>query len=346
MNKKYFNLIITLLLVSPLVFAGPRSKRGLSAAPELLIPVGSVGTALGGSNLANTSGLDALYWNPSGLANTIGTGEVMFSHQKYIADINLNYAAGSYSFPGVGVLALSIKTMDFGDIPVTTVDAPEGTGATYSPTYITAGISYARNMTDRIKFGATLKLISEKIALVSATGFAADFGLQYFVGNTGLKFGVVLKNIGPNMSFDGTGLEDFYPPSGTQGNVPSEPRRIVLGAFELPATLELGLSYDLKAGKNNMVTFSGAYMNSAFSADEYKIGFEYNYKKIFYLRGSYLATQDMFDSKFNKDDILFGPSFGAGVNYQFGKMNVGLDYAFRYTKRFSHNQLFTVKLGF
>jgi hypothetical protein len=346
MKIKYIKLALLILVTSTVIFAGPRSKRGLSAAPELLIPVGSVGTSLGGSNLSSTSGIDALYWNPAGLANTQGTGEVMFSHQRYIADINLNYAAGSYSIPGFGVFGLSIKTMDFGDIPVTTVEAPDGTGATYSPTYITAGLTFARNMTDRIKFGATLKLISEKIALVSATGFAADFGLQYFVGNTGLKFGIALKNIGPSMSFDGTGLEGFYTPVGTTGNTPPEPRRIILGSFELPSTLELGISYDLRAGKNNTISFSGAYQNAAFTADEYKIGMEYNYKKLFYLRGAYVASQDMFDSDINKDDILFGPTFGAGINYQFGKTTLGLDYAFRYTKRFSHNQFFTLKLGF
>jgi hypothetical protein len=37
-----------MLLFTNLIFAGDRSKYGTSAAPELLIPVGSRGTALGG----------------------------------------------------------------------------------------------------------------------------------------------------------------------------------------------------------------------------------------------------------------------------------------------------------
>src|SRR2546422_3191263 len=93
---KIFWILFIFVFTANLIFAGPRSKYGLSAAPELLIPVGSIGTALSGSNLANVTGVEALYWNPAGLSMITGkSGEVMFSHQKYIADININYAAAS-----------------------------------------------------------------------------------------------------------------------------------------------------------------------------------------------------------------------------------------------------------
>ena len=68
MNKIIFYIFLIVTLISNSLFAGPKNKYGLSAAPELLIPVGSVSTAMGGSNLATASGLDAIYWNPSGLA--------------------------------------------------------------------------------------------------------------------------------------------------------------------------------------------------------------------------------------------------------------------------------------
>ena len=40
-------------------------------------------------------------------------------------------------------------------------------------------------MTDKIHFGTNVKLISEKIGEVSATGFAFDFGLEYVAGKSG-----------------------------------------------------------------------------------------------------------------------------------------------------------------
>jgi len=330
------------------VFAGPRSKRGLSAAPELLIPVGSIGTSLSGSNLSSVTGVEAIYWNPSGLAllNT-NSGEVMFSHQKYIADIDINYFAAAYKFGSLGNVGVSVKALGFGDIEVTTVDAPEGTGETFSPTYLTLGLTYARAMTDRILFGTNVKVITEKITNESAVGVAFDFGLQYIVGSTGLKFGVALKNLGPSMKFDGPDLEGFYQPSGTPGGTKNEPRRVTLGDFELPTSLSLGLSYDLNVGKNNGVTFNALFQNNSYSPDDYSLGMEYNFKKIFYLRGAYNFDQDFFETD-ARDDRLFGPTFGAGVRYDFAGVKVAFDYAYRYVSKspLSQNQFFTLNLGF
>lgn len=353
MLNKYNNSILTaliLLLVSvSLSVAGPRSKFGLSAAPELLIPVGSIGTSLSGSNISNVTGVEALYWNPSGLATINSkTAEIMFSHQKYIADIDINYFGGAYRLGSLGNVGISIKAMGFGDIEVTTADAPEGTGETFSPNYITAGVTFARAMTDRIMFGVTGKVVYEKIARESATGFAFDFGLQYLVGSTGLKLGVTLKNIGTSMRFDGPDLEGFYQPENTQSGSQNEPRRITLGDFELPTSLALGLSYDLKAGKNNGITFSGIFQNNSYSPDDYAIGMEYNFKKMFFLRGAYNFDQHYFDNSLDPDEKLFGPTFGAGFRYDAGSVIVAFDYAYRHVMKdaFSANQYFTLSVGF
>lgn len=344
------SLVLVLIVVSVLTtFAGPRNKKGLSAAPELLIPVGSIGTSLGGSNLANVSGVDALYWNPSGLATmTSKTGEVMFSHQKYLAGIDINYVAGAYKLGSLGNIGLSLKSLGFGDIDVTTADAPDGTGETFSPIYITLGVSFARAMTDRILFGVTTKVIYEKIVNETATGLAFDFGLQYTVGVTGMKFGVTLKNFGPSMRFDGNDLENYYQPPGTPSGSLNEPRRIYLADFELPTSLSLALSYDLNLGRTSAVTFNGTFQNNSFSPDDYVVGLEYNFKKLVYLRGAYNFDQDFFETKESREDRLFGPSFGAGVKYNFGGLNVAFDYAFRLVSKsaLSQNHFFTLSLGF
>src|SRR5690606_28754811 len=117
--------------------AGPRTKLGTMAAPELLIPLGSVGTSLQGSHLASVTGIEAMFWNPAGLSQLESpTGEVMFSHMNYIADINMQYFAGVVKLGDIGYVGASLRSMTFGDpIEITTEQNPEGTGATYSPTY-------------------------------------------------------------------------------------------------------------------------------------------------------------------------------------------------------------------
>jgi hypothetical protein len=355
MRTKYLLKLISICFLfgasASLLFAGPRSKYGLSAAPELLIPVGSIGTSLSGSNLANVSGVEAIYWNPAGLSNLSGKyGEVMFSHQKYIADIDINYAVASYKLGLIGNIAVSVKSLGFGDIEVTTADQPDGTGATFSPTYLTVGASFARAMTDRILFGTNVKIISERITNETALGVALDFGLQYIVGNTGLKFGITLKNLGPSMKFDGSDLDDYFVPNNTEEGSQSQPRRLTLNDFELPTSLAMALSYDLNLGKktNSIVTFNGTFQNNSFSPDDYVVGLQYSFKNIFFLRGAYNFDQEFWESKEARDDRLFGPTFGAGIHYNFGSINAAFDYAYRYVSKsaLSQNHYFTLTLGF
>jgi len=340
-------LIFTLLFGS-FAFAGDRSKYGTSAAPELLIPVGSKGTSLSGSMISSITGVDAMYWNPAGLSLMNSQTEVMASHMKYIADIDINYVAGAVDLGNMGVIGASLKSMSFGDELVTTLESPDGTGETWSPTYLTTSLTYARKMSDKILFGATVKVIYEQILTVSSTGFAVDFGLQYLAGKSGLKFGVALKNFGPSMRFDGVGLDQYYEPSGTPGGSTPEPRRVSLQDFSLPTTLELGISYEVPIGKKNNVMVSTTFQNNNFSSDEYRVGLEYNYSNYVFLRGAYAFTPDYKaeDGLTKKDQNLFGPSFGVGLQYPFGNMKLGLDYAYRVTERFSANQWFSFTLGF
>ena len=174
--RKLFTII--LISWSVITYAGDPSRKGTTGAEELLIPVGARSIATGGAFLSNVTGLEALYYNPAGFSQTKGT-EAMFSFMTYIADIKINYFAIGTNLTDLGSIALSVKTLNFGNIPVTTVDAPDGNGSTYSPGYLTAGISFAKIITDRVSVGVNAKIINETITDVSATGFALDFGVQY-----------------------------------------------------------------------------------------------------------------------------------------------------------------------
>ena len=100
---------------------------------------------MGESNLVSTTGIEALYWNPAGVSSMTNNADVLFSHMSYIADIGVEYGAVAANFEGFGVVALSIKSLGIGDIPVTTTINPDGTGETFSPTMISASsLSVAR----------------------------------------------------------------------------------------------------------------------------------------------------------------------------------------------------------
>ena len=68
MRTKYTSLIVAGALLAT-TFAGTVKSRGTAGATQLSVPVGAHGIALNGANLANVSGVDALYFNPAGAAN-------------------------------------------------------------------------------------------------------------------------------------------------------------------------------------------------------------------------------------------------------------------------------------
>ena len=334
-------VLVSLFAASGDLYAGRGDKAGTSAAPELLIPVGSREIALGGSSLSTTSGIEALYWNPAGAARSRFGTEAIFSYMAYIDDIGVEYAAVASSFEGFGTVGLSIKSLSLGDFDVTTEDAPDGNGQVFSPAYVTIGLTYARLLTDRISVGVTTKLITERIDRVSASGVAFDAGIQYsgFANVSGLSVGVAIKNVGPTMQFDGSGL--LREASATDILRPSSNYKIVAASDELPSVIELGLGYQYKFEEKSVVSFSSLFQNNNFSDDEYKFGLEYGYDNTLFLRGGYNVAQETV-----ADSYIYGATAGAGVHYSLSGVDVSVDYAFRDVKFFASNHTVSLKLGF
>jgi hypothetical protein len=327
------------------VSAQANKRLGTAGASELLVPVGARDLAMGNAGVASSRGVEALYWNPAGVSRMSSTAEGMFSYMKYIADINLNYAAVAASFKDIGTFAFSFKAFDFGDISLTTEDDSEGrAGRTYTPTYTTLGVGYSRALTDAISAGVNLKLISERIDLVNASGVAFDVGVQYtqLAGLKGVGLGVAVKNIGPQMKFDGTGLLRDALPSGTRR--PEQKLKSDAASFELPSSIEIGLSYDYLIGENYVFRASGAFANNNLAENEYHLGGELGYMASglqFFGRGGYTIAEN------NDNDINpFGATLGAGLVYKAPGINVTIDYAWRDVKFFEANNIFSLKLGF
>jgi hypothetical protein len=199
---------------------GPGRMNGRdSGAGELKIPVGPRSTALGGTTAADVEGAEALYWNPAGLGGLTGTS-AYFSHLSYIADMNVNYFALVTKAGKFGSIGFTAKVLDVGDVVVTTEEAPDGTGDVISPTFSILGLTYARQFTDKVRFGATAQFVNETVANARARGVAFDFGFQYDTGYNGLAFGFVMKNFGSSMSYSGSDFESTSHPRRRAGLEP------------------------------------------------------------------------------------------------------------------------------
>ncbi|MBC8179636.1 PorV/PorQ family protein [candidate division KSB1 bacterium] len=349
-NRVIFPLVILCVVMAVIVSSlnaqeARNRKIGSAAATELLIPVGARDLAMGGSSIAISQGVDAIHWNPAGLGRLASSAEGLFSTMSYIADINLTYGAVGVSFGGFGVVGLSVRSLGFGDIPLTTNDDPEGlAGRTFSPSFITVGLSYARAFTDAITAGGTIKIISEKMGRVTGSGVAVDFGVQYhgIGGIPGLHLGVALKNFGTQVDFGGSGL--LRRATSSEGRRPEQHYSSEAASYELPSIAEFGLTYQRTLSENLNLSVNGTFSNNNLALDGYRIGGEIGYRmeKIqFFGRGGIELAQTS-----DYDEHIFGPTMGFGLFYAAPGVNITIDYAWRQVEYFDNNSVFSFKFGF
>ncbi len=349
MKTLQFRRLMLLVLVSGLLTltaqAGNQQSIGSAGASELLIPVGARGIALGGANTELLTGTEAIYYNPAGFGRLDHTVEAEISHMQYIADINVEYIAVGVQAGEFGNLGFSLKSLSFGNIPVTTEQYPDGTGQTYSPTYLNAGITYSKLLTDRISVGVTGTVISEKIMSTSAAGLAFNVGVQYMnLGISGLSLGVVVKNIGPSMTFDGSNL--LRQATGTADQRGPQLLKVEAASFQLPSSIEIGVGYQRQIDDRNSFLVGGMFRNNNSQDDEYSVGAEYNFDNTLFVRGGYTfapqAGQDFTGASLYPFDF----AAGAGVHYPVGGVDLTFDYTYRHVKYFDPNHTITLRLGF
>ena len=321
--------------------AAGQNRAGTASATELLIPVGGRSMAMGGASIATTSGLEALHWNPAGLSQATNSTEVMVSTMSYLADIRVNYIAAGARFGSIGTFALDIKALDYGDIPITTEDQPDGTGGTFSPTFFTLGVHYSKALTDRISVGGTTNYIVNRIERVDATALSFSAGLQYrnLADIDGLDLGVAVKHIGQRMEYDGSGLLN----RGSLDDLrrPASDYKVQAASSDLPSLFEIGIGYRYNQSGLGEINLTSVFRHNNYTYDQYRSGIEYVVSDMFTLRGGF----DLASS--SDDDYLYGTSFGFGINRDIGTLkDVRMDYAYTSVDLFDALNTFTFQVGF
>lgn len=328
-------------------YAGNEDRSGQAGASELLINPWARSGALGGANTASVTGLEATYLNIAGTAFTRKT-EIGFSNTNYLkgTDIKVNAFGLTQKVGESGVVGISLMSMNFGDMDITTTDLPEGGVGTFSPRMLNVGFSYAKAFSKSIYGGINLKIISEGISNVSASGMALDAGIQYVTGignkkdgtkhTENIRFGITLKNVGPPIKYSGDGLSLKGTVIATGSDLTLQQRS---EKFELPSLISIGGSYIAQGSGPFGATFSGSFTSNSFSKDGWAAGADLNYRKYFSLRFAYY-----FEQKAKKDaavaitSLLSGPSTGFSLNLPLGKGSAGfaIDYSVRFTRVFEN----------
>ena len=344
--KNTLVVLFTLLMVGVMpALAGNKDRVGQAGATELLINPWARSSGWLGANTASVTGVEAMRFNPGGLA-LVNKTEFSLARTQWLSgsDIDINAIGIALKIGDSGALGLSLVSLSMGEIPITTENQPDfGSGGTYEPQFLHIGIGYSKSFSESIHGGIVFRIISESIADVSANGFAFDAGIQYVTGpKDNARFGIALRNVGAPLQFTGDGLDVAFETIGGQtitGQQRTEP-------FEIPSLLNIGGAYDFYLSEQNRLTLAANFTSNSFRNDFYGIGVEYAFKELFMLRGGFRYEEGLFDD-INTSSALTG--FSAGFTFDVplkaGGPNLGFDYSYRTTENFSGTHSFGLRIN-
>ncbi len=335
MKKIIFICIVLFIQVSLL----SQTKVGSTAAPFLNIGIGPRAISMGGAFIATANDLSSIYWNPAGLSR-LENNTAMFTHSQWFADINYNWAGAALNLEGMGSIGLSLTYLNYGDMEVTTLREPDGTGEMFSAKDIALALTYAYNLTDRFSIGANVKYVNQKIWNSSASAIAFDIGTLFLSDIYGLRIGATISNFGTDMKLDGKDLLVLYDIDQTKyGNNDQILAKLNTDAYPLPLIFKVGVAMDVIDTDVHKLTLGVDALHPNDNAESINVGLEYSFNKNFYIRGGYKNLLLK-----NSEE---GLTLGAGVNYDFAPgLGIFFDYAYQDFGLLEKTQHFAIGIKF
>ena len=287
------------------------TKVGTSAANWLKIESGVRGISMGGSQVASGSGISGVFYNPASIA--FGqSSEVYYSKSYYLAGISHNTLGYVTKLTFSDYLGLYLFYLDSGEMDVTTVISPDGTGEKFSVLDLSVRFLYGKQLTDRLRIGVALKYFREEIYTAQMQSLVVDVGSNFDTGIYGFDLGMSVSNFGPEVQYEGDALDvtvdDDIAVSGKLSKITSK--------FSVPLTFRIGLSNDVIGGYEesaHRLTLSADAINPIDYTVYGGLGVEYSWRDIAFIRGGTKLFHD-----------TAGLSIGGGLKWSM----FAVDYAY------------------
>ncbi|MDR3611532.1 MAG: PorV/PorQ family protein [Ignavibacteriaceae bacterium] len=318
--KKYLILLIVFMLSTNLIYA---QKVGTTSMQFLKVMPCARATALGDAYSVLASGAEAVFWNPSGVAQVVNQ-EFSSTYLMWMMDTKIGALSFASTLKDYGAIAVSLQYVDYGEMEeaiwnrayANTGPYPFLTGKTFNPFAYAVALSYAINLTDKFSTGISVKYAHESLyngstfnAMTSSgtyetvntwgDGLLFDFGMHYNTGYKSIQLGIAVQNFGANIKY----AQESSP-------VPLQFRWGV--AADLIGKDALLLNMD-----NNRLSLAFDLFQPNDYAQQEHLGIEYEFAGTFALRAGY---------KFNYDSEGF--TAGIGIKQAISTVKFSFDYSY------------------
>ena len=287
------------------------TKVATSAANWLKVESGVRGIGMGGSQVASGRGLSGSYYNPASIAFINGS-EAYFSKSAYLAGITHNTLGYGTRLTPTDYFGIHLFYLDSGEMEVTTVPSPNGTGEYFKVLDLSLRFIYGKQLTDRLRIGGSIKYIREQIYTTRMQSFVFDLGSNFNTGINGIILGMSVSNFGPDVQFGGEGLDKVVPDTTDISGKLSK----ITKKFSVPLVFRLGIQKDIFGGNEentSRLTVSVDAINPIDYTVYGGLGVEYSWRDLAIIRGGTHLFHD-----------TAGLSLGGGLKWKI----IIVDYAY------------------
>lgn len=370
MNKSLTLCCAALLISSVVVQAQDEPNTITTAVPFLGIAADARAAGLGEQGVATSPDAYAVQWNPSKLAFIESQHSIGVNYTPYLGnlvnDIGILQAVYANRLTERSAFGASLRYFTLGEIVTNT--GPNDPGIPVRPNEFTIDATYALKLDDRFSMAVTGRFLRSDLRIQQVDQFAdasaaSSFGVDisgYYQSEEQIynnfdgrwRGGFNISNIGPQISYDDAGQENFIPTNlrlgggfdfildsynkvfvGVEFNkllVPTPPRREGQPGFggDLNNNGEENDGMIIAGEDDDVNFFSGIFQSFGDAPDGFSeelreftwsLATEYTYDDQFSLRLGY----------FNESDIKGARKFATlGAGFEFNAIDIDLSYLF------------------
>lgn len=231
MKSQIFKHITILSLLIFMIIGGfvrnASAQIGGSAVVFLMIEPDSRAAGMGNAGVAIADNANALFWNPAGLADQVGT-EVALTHSNWLpelsSDLFFEYLVGKHHIKNWGTIGAHVTFLNLGEHEHR--DALNVSLGTFRSYDLSVGVSYGFKVSEHISLGTGVRWIRSNLASVNVGAQESQPGVsvgvdlaamlkmpEFHLGSVATRYniGFNLANMGPKIQYSDSEQADPIP---------------------------------------------------------------------------------------------------------------------------------------